>query len=201
LTGPIAWRNDGAQVAAVVGTDVLLCNPENWSATKLEVGHLIRSLAFDPAGQRLAMALKGSGVAIVGLSDKPNEVRWEAGIGEVNSVVWSPDGDRIVATGSAGVIACWTTDGSLLFKREGDTSPFLQAEFSPDGQYIVGVTAKGSAVLWEATSGRRRCRLAVDGHLTSCSFGKSSNELVLGGANGWYLCCIFPEELHGGVGF
>ncbi|MFD1545990.1 NB-ARC domain-containing protein [Nonomuraea guangzhouensis] len=197
-TGPIAWRNDGAQVAVGVGEDVLLCNPENWSATKREEGDRVRSLAFDPAGKRMAMALNGSGLAIVDLSGNPPDVRWEADIGEINSIAWSPNGNRIITTGSAGVIACWETDGRLLFKKEGDTSSFQQAEFSPDGHYIVGVTAEGSAVLWEAASGHRRCRLAVDGHLTSCSFGTSSNQLVLGGANGWYLCRIFPEELHDG---
>lgn len=198
-TRTAAWHPEGTLVA-VGGATVAFCDPASWQvAAEHDFGGAVTSLAFDPAGRRLAIVTDEATLVVTDISDLRRTVRWAAhraaGISfhsAINSVAWSPDGQRLVTAGMDGTVACWDADGGSVFTRTGDGSPFRQAVFSPDGQRIVGVTADGSALLWDARQGRRLCRLAVDGALTSCWFAPDGDQLSLGGANGWYMCRIVP---------
>jgi WD40 repeat protein len=198
-TRTAVWH-PGGKLVAVGGATVTFCEPSSWQvAAEHDFGGAVTSLAFDPAGRRLAIVTDEATLVVTDIGDLRRTARWAAHRGNgtsfsssINSVAWSPDGQRLVTAGKDGTVACWDADGGSLFTRTGDGSPFRQAVFSPDGRRIVGVTADGSALLWDARRGSRLCRLAVDGALTSCGFAPAGDQLSLGGANGWYLCRVVP---------
>src|SRR5690606_35240001 len=75
----------------------------------------------------------------------------EANRGTVFTVDWSPDGERLASASLAGTrhntVQVWAADGELLHTLPTQYSggKFLNAGWSPDGQFLVG----GALDYWE----------------------------------------------------
>jgi WD40 repeat protein len=121
----------------------------------------IYALALSPDGTRLATC----GV------DKTARV-WDVDTGqvllvlslpdEVNRVVFSPDGTRLV-TGDVndGLVKVWdATTGQELLTLTGHSSRILRLAFSPDGTRLATVSNDRTAKIWELPSGRELITLA-----------------------------------------
>lgn len=146
---PRLWPLDAAEPAVLTSTkDDLL------------------DLALSNDGGSLAAALQG-GRAIVWTKDPAAKEGWRpkfelAGHSEaVRSVVFSPDGRRIVTGSIDGTVKVWDADlgpgregagaafGQELISLRADQE-FTAVQFSPDGLNILAATTDGMVIVWPA---------------------------------------------------
>ena len=84
----------------------------------------------------------------------------------VNSVGYSPDGQRIVSASDDGTIRLWEAiSGRDLADFNGHEGRINSVAFSPDGRRIVTAGENTTAKVWSADSGQELFRLK--GHLNS----------------------------------
>jgi WD40 repeat protein len=82
----------------------------------------------------------------------------------VNSVGFSPDGERVVTASNDGTARIWSVAGGPpLEVLKGHTGSVLAASFAPDGQRVVTAGGDVTARLWDAGSGRQIAVLPGEG--------------------------------------
>ncbi|MEH2085927.1 AAA-like domain-containing protein [Nostoc sp.] len=74
--------------------------------------------------------------------------------GVVNSVVFSPDGQRIVTASLDNTAKVWDVKGNLVAELKGHQEAVTSAVFSPDGQRIVTASDDGTAKVWDIDAKR-----------------------------------------------
>jgi WD40 repeat protein len=100
----------------------------------------------------------------------------------VHSVGFSPDGRHVLSSGgevvysragAAELIDCtvhlWDVATGEERRRFGDKDESPKAAFSPDGRYVLSVSVKGVARVWEVASGRLRLSFERDPEVLSSS--------------------------------
>jgi WD40 repeat protein/serine/threonine protein kinase len=100
----------------------------------------------------------------------------------INSVAFSPDGQRIVTGSDDPTAKVWeVATGKELLTLEGHRARVWSATFSPDGQRIVTCSSDQTAKVWEAVSGKEL--LTLKGHVsgvTSVAFSPDGQRIVTG---------------------
>ncbi len=103
-------------------------------------------------------------------------------LGDVTSVAFSPDGQRIVTGSWDQTAKVWeAASGRELLKLEGHGAPIWCVAFSPDGQRIVTGSWDQTAKVWEAATGRPLLKL--EGHsapIRSVAFSPDGQRIVTG---------------------
>jgi WD domain, G-beta repeat len=101
----------------------------------------------------------------------------------VNSIAFSPSG-QLLATGSRDRDArIWNVASGELVQAFPHNSAVRDAQFSPDGRWLV--TAAPRASLWDAREGTNIVRLkGHEGTVTSAAFDPSGRTIVTGGEDG-----------------
>jgi WD40 repeat protein len=114
------------------------------------------------------------------------------------SVAFSPDGKRVVACGSGGLVAVWEADtGRQLVCRAGDQATFFGAAFSPDGKRVVAAGA-GETLRWDVNAGKALCRLRDDWEVTRCvAFSPDGKRILSAGECG---TLAWPPSWVGALG-
>jgi WD40 repeat protein len=75
-------------------------------------------------------------------------------IDNVRSVMFSPDGKRLVSGSEDATVRVWdTTSGTEVYTLEGHKGTIYSVTFCPDGSRIVSGSADKTVRLWNATSG------------------------------------------------
>ncbi len=74
-------------------------------------------------------------------------------ISEIMCVKWSPDGSRLVAGGTRGMVAVVTTDGKRIWDQRRHTDAVRQVDWAPDGRRVVSASYDGHARIWNADTG------------------------------------------------
>jgi dipeptidyl aminopeptidase/acylaminoacyl peptidase len=73
----------------------------------------------------------------------------------VNSVQFSPDGQRVVTASDDNTARVWdATSGKPIGEPMEHEKPVRSAQFSPDGQRVVTASNDNTARVWDATSGK-----------------------------------------------
>ncbi|ETO15642.1 hypothetical protein RFI_21722, partial [Reticulomyxa filosa] len=100
----------------------------------------------------------------------------------VNSVQFSPDGNRIVSGSTDGTIRLWdASSGKQLQLLKGHLSSVYFVQFSPDGDKIVSGSRDTTIRLWDASSGKQIQSLeGHSGSVTSVQFSRDGNRIVSG---------------------
>ncbi len=108
----------------------------------------------------------------------------------IDSVRFSPDSAQLVSTSfSSEELKTWdVATGKTLLKTTGQ---FLDASFSPDGRYIMGVKYGGEVTLWDSLTGRKivnfdRKQLQVL-YLRNVTFSPNSRYIAFGDESEPYL--------------
>ena len=149
----------------------------------VKVGGRVSALAFEPAGERLAVASFGGGVQVLG-ADGSVAARVE-GFADALNARWSPDGAFLLVTSAAGVVAMFETEGWTEVRRmDIGRGGMLPVATSPDG----GLVALG----WERHVGVWRAdedepAVVLDGlpkGVYTLDFSPDGRLLAQGGADG-----------------
>jgi WD40 repeat protein/transcriptional regulator with XRE-family HTH domain len=186
----IAYNSDGTRIATASddGTAII------WDAKtgrKLRTfsGHTypVLGVAFSPDGSRIATASADWTARI-----------WDVETGEViftfdypdwvTSVVFSPDGKIIAATGGipeTAIAILWDAfTGKELFSVTGHTDIIGQVVFSPDGTRLATASRDGSARIWDAVSGEALVTLlGHDGTVFSVAFSPDGKTIATASAD------------------
>jgi hypothetical protein len=155
----------------------------------------VRSVAFDPTGNRVAAGLASGAVAIAPFIGRIREFPPSAGA--VQAVAFSPDGTTLAASAGRAVrvldVAHLTRDATL---------PAMAAQvqtigFSPDGEEIVAGDGVGTTTVWRwlirVTEGpaplltKARATIALGRHgggIDSAAFTSDGNQVLTVGADG-----------------
>ena len=143
---------------------------------------LIRAVAFNPEGSRI----------VTGSDDRTAKV-WDAHSGKellslegqtgegVDSVAFSPDGSRIITTGTWGSNAkVWDAlSGAELLSLDGRYGYIFTAAFSPDGARILIVSGDGNVNIWDAKTGDELLSLNGDtSFFKSAAFSPDSSSII-----------------------
>ncbi len=121
---------------------------------RLPIAGGVESLVFRPDGT-LAVATSSGLVRLIDTSGNP--------LGEVSvsakglrSLAINADGSRLATGSQDGAVALWTLPGEQRLALEGHTLAVLSMAFTPPkGEYLLSTSADGTAIAWEAATGRR----------------------------------------------
>ena len=125
----------------------------NVDANYEELRLLYSQCAFSPDGQELAFTAQQRGKDVLYLLDvktRKTYKRFDLDLESVTGPSWSPDGKRIVFSGSSGGITdlyVVNADGSEIRRLTSDKFGDLQPQWSPDGRTIAFATDRDSANL------------------------------------------------------
>lgn len=103
-------------------------------------------------------------------------------LGNVLSVAYSPDGQRLATGGGDGEIMLWSLDGTPLLSCDGHSGRVWSVAFSPDGQRLASGGDDHTVRLWDVATGR--CLQTLRGHTNwvfSVAFSPDGQLLASGG--------------------
>ncbi|MEJ2599878.1 MAG: BTAD domain-containing putative transcriptional regulator [Anaerolineales bacterium] len=152
----------------------------------------VRAVAISPDG-RLALsgscgALDSSGECIRGelfpwdLESEAQLGRYEGHTGWVNSIAFSPDGERAISGSSDGKVILWDVKpGRLIRQFEGHAGGVNSVAFNPDGEMALSGSDDNTLILWDLASGEaiRRFEGHTDG-VNSVDFSSDGQTALSG---------------------
>jgi eukaryotic-like serine/threonine-protein kinase len=160
---------------------------ENLASGKLP-NHWIFDLAFSPDGKQIASVGKDKLLRVWSLSENNPRLIIPAHAEEINSVCYSPDGQRIATSGNNQVKLWNTTTGKMLLAIEGHDEDVLCVTFSPDGQIIASASVDRQVKLWDTNTGTLKLTLRGNmQNINSIDFSPNGKRLVSGSNNGEIL--------------
>ena len=118
----------------------------------------------------LRRALKALGKPIVWFEHKA----------EINSVAFSPDGQRAVSGGIDHTARVWDATTRKEMARFKHKAPVRSVSFSPDGQRVVSGSADRTARVWEAATGREIASFEHGDIVTSVAFSPDGRHVASG---------------------
>jgi WD40 repeat protein/transcriptional regulator with XRE-family HTH domain len=195
----IAYPPDGKSVAAVGLTGMIRFYDRktgkvlaSWDAGLGELS----AVAFSPDGSKLAVVSNQASDAKVWDVATRKELLVLKGHTDINwGVEFSPDGTRVITSGSDGTARVWdTATGTLLLTLSGHTSTVVKARFSPDGKWIATAGKDGTTRLWEAANGKEL--LSLESVSTNdVAFISAGKRLVIGDAVNIQVVALTIDEL------
>lgn len=142
----------------------------------------ICSVAFAPDGKLLATASDDQRVKLWSVRDG-RIVRTLSGTERFKSVVFSPDGEWVIAGGVTGDITAWeaATGRHPVGQLTGHANGVQRLCFSPDGRTIASASWDSTVKLWNPLSARETRTLREHTDWISClAFSPDGNTLATG---------------------
>jgi dipeptidyl aminopeptidase/acylaminoacyl peptidase len=147
----------------------------------------VTSVAFSLDGQRLAVGLESGSVRISDIGPRvAPDVEINGLPGAVQTVVFSPDGSRVLSAGADQVARLWSaSSGQLLAELRGGNGRLTSAAFSSDGRRVATSAEDGTVRVWDAGSGQtvREIR-AGEQALRRVTFTPDGRQVVTAGDEG-----------------
>jgi Tol biopolymer transport system component len=162
----VAWSLDGATLASVESSTVILWDVEMAKQLRTLTGHTgAVSVAWSPDGAALASG-----------STDGTVVLWDAATGErlrtltghidvVHSVMWSPDGTMLASAGGYNdrTVIVWDPERGKRLRTLEVHQDVLDVAWSPDGATLASGSTGKTVILWDAKTGERLRTL--EGHI------------------------------------
>jgi WD40 repeat protein len=116
---------------------------------------LVVKVAFHPTDRRMALALADHRFEVWDLVSQ--ERLWSADLGErATSMMWSPDGKRLVLSGVDGLIVVHDGETGLrVGKPMREAFAVVGIDLHPEGEWLVATTREGAAAFWDLKKGQR----------------------------------------------
>jgi WD40 repeat protein len=195
----MAYHPDGKSIAAVGLTGMIQLydsgTGERLASWNAGLGEL-SAVAFSPNGSKLAVVSNQSTDAKVWDVATRKELLVLKGHTDINwGVEFSPDGTRLITSGSDGTARIWDSEtGQLLRTLTGHTSTIVNARFSPDGTRIATAGKDGTTRLWDAATGKEL--LSLESVSTDdVQFTPDGKHLVIGHATKIQVVALDIDEL------
>jgi WD40 repeat protein/class 3 adenylate cyclase len=154
----VAFSPDGRTIAASTFNreqpDTNHMSIWDWKAEKVlhKIGSVsVRSLAYDAAGERLALGFSDGKVEIRDASTGDIERSFGAGSVTVMNVVFSPDGELLATSGEDGAVRVFDThaeSGAQQLVLRGHQFLVSGLDFGPDGKTLASAGPDGVARVW-----------------------------------------------------
>jgi WD40 repeat protein len=159
---------------AKTGTEIGLVGYTGW----------IDSCAFSPDG--LTAVTGGEALIYWDLKNGSDPVILTGGsiVANVTSCVFSPDGERIVATSRHRTVSVWDVKTrERLMTLEGHSKWVNSCAYSPDSQRIVSASDDGTLILWDANTGAVLNTLRHSGAVQGCAFSPDGRRIASASAD------------------
>ncbi|MDJ0756305.1 MAG: WD40 repeat domain-containing protein [Ardenticatenaceae bacterium] len=158
-TCDILFSPDGQTVAAATSGSVYFWNVADGTQNQvIEAGSWPNNpIAFSPDGQLLALTRNTLEVELWDRQKKQLIHTLEGPEAMILELAFTPDGRAVSSFSTDGIARYWAVDsGDPLKAIEGFVPAFLYdiAAFSPDGQTITSVSARGQVVIRETAAGK-----------------------------------------------
>ncbi len=104
------------------------------------------------------------------------------GLGPLNSVAYSPNGNQIATAGGLGVFIWDVQTGEIQTRLTGQDTKINDVDFSPDGSQIAAGGDSGEVILWDIQNGE--IVQSFEGHadsVLSVAFSHNGSQIVSGG--------------------
>lgn len=156
---------------------------------KLEHGDAIRSIAFSPIDASVLASAGGDTIKLWNRDapDTPEVLQFESYTDNVNSVAFSPDGERLAAGGDEGITLWSVPEKRFIDVFDYDTAAVA---FSPDGQRIAG--AAWDLNLWDITDSSSFRKVGLFKHRTHDAFVRA---IAFSPDGKWLVSGDFQGEL------
>jgi WD40 repeat protein/serine/threonine protein kinase len=149
----LALSADARWLATGGGGDARVISTATWKPV-LTLGPLVRSLSFDPHGQRIAVGTAGGDAAIWNVPDG-ERVRHLREVGEsVDRIAWSPDGALVVTASRDGAVHVFeATSGAVRSQGNHLHGVIRSIEFDATSKLVLAAGVDGTAVVSDAALG------------------------------------------------
>lgn len=183
----VAFSPDGRQIATGDYNSLVIV----WdAATGLELFRLIShsqgfgSAVFSPDSKRL-LTTGWDQLTVWELAERRALLEVPHGLVSANYATFSPDGQKIIASGADHVVKVWNANsGEEILSRMGHSDEVAMASFSPDGQQFVSASLDRTIKVWDIHP--RQQPLELRGHsnqLWSLAFSRRGDRVITGGAD------------------
>jgi len=194
----VSFSPDGKRIASTDGNDIQVWDVSSCKELMTLSGHesAIWSMSYSPDGTKIASGGRDktvrvwdamTGVEIMTLRGHGDEAaEWYENT--VSSVAFSPDGKRIIVSGSFNnTVRIWDVETGVKVMTLEQTQWVSDIAFSPDGKQIASAGAH-SLLIWDATTGSKLLSLAVDHGfyhaVISVAFSPDGKRVVSGSMEG-----------------
>jgi WD40 repeat protein len=148
----------------------------------------VNSVSCSPSWQTLpTKCIATTGVdGIICLWDVSGNVlnQWNPNRGELKSISFHPDGQRIVTAGVDGTVCFWDLSGRQLGEWKAHQGEVTSISCSPDGQIIATAGREGIAKLWTIYGQRLAEFKGHQGAIRTVSFCGSGKRIATAGDDG-----------------
>ena len=137
------------------------------------------------------MAIGGAdhAITLVDMATTRTRQRLTGSLGQVNCVVFSPDGRTLASTCADGTATLWDVSSGktirILTTNENGSRPLIGAAFSPDGKELATASLYSGIALWDVLSGHQlESPEWLDEFATAMAFSPAGKTLAWGTVTG-----------------
>ncbi|ABW13636.1 WD-40 repeat protein [Parafrankia sp. EAN1pec] len=160
----VAWHPSRPEFALAAEDNRLTINTAEATVDEHRTDKVLTSVAWSPTGEKLALGATDGTVLVLGAADGriAGELHRLVGHeGEISTVDWSTDGERIVTSSADHTASVWDSHtGARLTSLVGHTGPVVGAVWAVDdasttNMVVTTASADGTIRTWDVSDIRR----------------------------------------------
>lgn len=134
---------------------IILGSPAGWDPCycTVDLPSMVLSIAYSNDGSLIAAGTKGGNVYIINSMTGAEVVASQESEADVISVVFAPDGGRLVSTAGTRAVIWYVPTGARLVTLEGHTKNIRNVAFASDGIKVITGSEDNTLGVWDSHSG------------------------------------------------